>query len=462
MKKMKHIKRRILLILITSIITSVSLPTMTLGSSEIQKSTDTILIIDLFGYIVCPTDEDPIKPEETGQLKIIQNRDAKFVDIEVSLKDMSFYYHTISVEKEFFLDSKGCFMIRYEIDDPLKGFFMEIKCLTHITLCNLAFDNSICQFNYDGILDKGFDNFELISTIEPLTSMTHLEMPRNYDVSSNEIRQTILLQQKNSLFIDNKNYFKKIETQSPLSAITFTNYGIVHENWIRYDHWIGKILHPTQLPAYWETETDIDIAIRRNHAHESQVKSDLQYYNRDQIELGHGYSRNILAYEMVCHGDETPIEGTWYLWTHEYVLWLWPFWYVWVWAHTGTITPSEIEALWYHSVQGNVEIDVKPWNTIVFADVCCGYTDSSSGMSQAWVDNGAEAFIGATITVPVCDGDYLINDEIMWAFWEELCENGGTVSSATIALCNTPYGISANWNLGDEWKIMGNQYAILS
>lgn len=75
-------------------------------------------------------------------------------------------------------------------------------------------------------------------------------------------------------------------------------------------------------------------------------------------------------------------------------------------------------------------------------------------MVHAWVDYGAEAFIGATVNVPIPE-----NDQFTGAFWEELCELGGTVRSATIALCNN-YGYG--WNLGDEWKIMGNQYATLA
>jgi hypothetical protein len=84
-------------------------------------------------------------------------------------------------------------------------------------------------------------------------------------------------------------------------------------------------------------------------------------------------------------------------------------------------------------------------------------------MAHAWVDYGAEAFIGATISVPIADqyGNRW-NDGFVGAFWEELCENEGTIRSATIALCdyyNAHYG--SGWNLGDEWKIMGNQYATL-
>lgn len=67
-----------------------------------------------------------------------------------------------------------------------------------------------------------------------------------------------------------------------------------------------------------------------------------------------------------------------------------------------------------------------------------------------------------TITVDISiEGDRR-NDGFVGAFWEELCENEGTINSATTELCayyNSHYG--SGWNLGDEWKIMGNQYATL-
>lgn len=429
------------------------------NSFQKQKFEDIILTIDIFGYKVSPTDKNPIEKDEIGILNIIQEKKLTTVDIEIVLKFGKFTFLSIPVEKEIIFDLNGDFIIRYEIEDSYQGFFMEANSLSDITMFNLAFDNGLFQFNYDGILDKGIDDFQLVSIKDPLVFKVESEFPRECEMPLDELKQEILLLQETNLFIDNDRYIKMTGISSPLLSVIFTDYGLVHENWIIDDSWVGYMLFPAQLPDYWETYTNIDIGVRRYHGSESQVKSDLQYYNRDQIQGGHGYVRNVLAYEMVCHGAESTSYHNWYLYQHVQVLWWWE------WRLTGTITPSEIDNLWYHSYNPStdLEIDVYPTNTIVFADVCWGYSDSSSGMASVWYDNGAKAFIGATISVPIAYYGNRWNDGFVGAFWEELCENDGTIHSATIALCdyyNAHYG--SGWNLGDEWKIMGNQYATLT
>jgi hypothetical protein len=428
-------------------------PLDVVNSSQKQRSEEIILKIDIFGYRVCPTDENPIERDELGILNIAQKEKLTNVEIEIVLKFGEFNFLSIPVEKELILDLNGDFIIRYEIEDPLQGFFMEVNSLFDVTMFNLAFNNGIFQFNYDGILDKGNNDFQLDSASDLLIFNENSEFPQVNKLSIDELKQEISSYQKNSLKIDNKRYLESIKSKSILSPITFINYGLVHENWIKYDSWIGMMLLPADLPDYWESNTNIDIGVRRDHGSESQVKSDIQLYSTDLFEGGHGYVHDILAYEMVTHGGDS-----WYLYQHVRHQFLWWIW--WTWEHTSTIVPSEIRNLWYHSYDPlyDIEIDVYPTNTIVFADVCHGYSDSSSGMAHAWYDYGATAFVGATIDVPIYEDGTRVNDQFVGAFWEELCENGGTIHSATIALCNN-YG--HGWNLNDEWKIMGSQYATL-
>jgi len=443
--------------LVKSNITTANLSTENLSevvnSSQKQKSEEIILKIDIFGYRVCPTDENPVERDELGILNIVQKEKLTTVEIEIVLKFGEFNFHSIPVEKELILDSNGDFIIRYEIEDPLHGFFMEANSLFDVTMFNLAFNNGIFQFNFDGILDKGTDDFQLDSASDLLIFNVNSEFPQVSKLSIDELKQEISSYQKNSLKIDNKRYLESLQSKSTRSYITFIDYGLVHENWIKYDSWIGYMLLPADLPDYWESNTNIDIGVRRDHGSESQVKSDIQFYNRDFIQGGHGYVHDILAYEMVTHGGDS-----WYLYQHVRHQFLWIVW--WTWELTGTIEPSEIRDLWYHSYDPfyDIEIDVNPTNTIVFADVCDGYSDSSSGMAHAWCDYGAMAFVGATVNVPIYEEGTRVNDQFVGAFWEELCENGGTIRSATIALCDN-YG--HGWNLNDEWKIMGNQYATL-
>jgi len=89
------------------------------------------------------------------------------------------------------------------------------------------------------------------------------------------------------------------------------------------------------------------------------------------------------------------------------------------------------------------------------SDSCFGYYKPPSTdptMAKAFVEYGASAFVGATISVPAASDNY------MRAFWNDLCQGNYNVRHATITLCNT-YG--QGWNLGDEWRIYGNQYATL-
>lgn len=73
-------------------------------------------------------------------------------------------------------------------------------------------------------------------------------------------------------------------------------------------------------------------------------------------------------------------------------------------------------------------------------------------MAKAFVDYGAAAFVGATIGIP------WISDTYMRAFWHDLCQDNENVRTATITLCDTH---GNGWNLGDEWRIYGNQYKTL-
>jgi len=148
---------------------------------------------------------------------------------------------------------------------------------------------------------------------------------------------------------------------------------------------------------------------------------------------------------MVAHGGPDYGDDYW----HIHQRWLW------FWILRGMIYPSEIRNLWYHSYNPitDEEIDVNPWDTIVLSDSCHGFYVSSNSMAHAWVDYGAEAYVGAIISIPILD-----NDEYIGAFWERLCQGDGTVRQATIDLCNEHGG---GWNLGDEWRILGNQYATL-
>ena len=59
-------------------------------------------------------------------------------------------------------------------------------------------------------------------------------------------------------------------------------------------------------------------------------------------------------------------------------------------------------------------------------DACYSYSDGGSPtVAHLFVDYGADAFVGSIIEVP---GD---SDDFMYVFWESLCQDDETVSTAT-------------------------------
>ncbi len=61
---------------------------------------------------------------------------------------------------------------------------------------------------------------------------------------------------------------------------------------------------------------------------------------------------------------------------------------------------------------------------IIHATVCYGYSGDSGipSMAKAFVDHGAAAFVGATVSVPAKHGDEFTGD-----FWFDLCQSDTTV-----------------------------------
>lgn len=413
-----------------------------------QKYEEINLEIEIYGYKVNPIDTFPIERDETGLLHLTQHYKENTVDLKIILKFGTFFFKSIPVEQEVVFDKIGQYEIYYEIEDPIQNFFMQICCKLDYTWFNLAFDNGDYQFNYDGLLVQGVDDFGFCTDINPLIYNTDGIFLPNDNIGINQLKQCIVFWQQNCLQIDNKRYLERIESVSS-SRFSITKYGLVHENWCKQFNWEGWIQHAAQLPSYWSTHTSVDIGVRRYHVTIAQVKSDLQYYNRDYYDgCAGGFIRDTLIYEMICHG------GTQY--GHDY-------WDIYVWngenyENQGQIVWDEIHDLWghyYNPATGEI-IDIFPTDTIVFADLCYGYCDYDEHMAWYWIDDGAECFIGATIPLPLYEYGDLVNDRYVWAFWEELCEEGETIRSATIVLCEE-YG--HGWNLGEEWRIKGNQYA---
>ena len=87
------------------------------------------------------------------------------------------------------------------------------------------------------------------------------------------------------------------------------------------------------------------------------------------------------------------------------------------------------------------------------AAVCFGYykpPSTNPTMAKAFVDNGADAFVGSTITIP---GDL---DVPMDIFWGSLSEENEGVGTATDDMCD-----GFEWTYGTDWKIYGDTQTTL-
>lgn len=108
---------------------------------------------------------------------------------------------------------------------------------------------------------------------------------------------------------------------------------------------------------------------------------------------------------------------------------------------------------------------------IIHATVCYGYSGNSGtpSMAKAFVDKGAEAFVGATVGIPV-----LHNDEFTGDFWYDMCQSDKTIFQATQSYIAThnyyddyleppevEENLNIDWIYGTHIKIYGNTNAKL-
>lgn len=340
------------------------------------------------------------------------------------------------------------FNLYYQIEDPLDGFFMTMFITANIVFIDLAFDDGDCQYCYNGIVSKEY--LSLNPYFNQQIKTVHSNFRKEaYKIDLDNMIQEFRDFQSSSVKIFQNNKEKEIETTSSIST---TNYGIAHECRDFSDVNLAEI-----LPSYfWEPYSEIDFGIHRSKPSEAQVKSDLQYYNKDYVNYPFdGYIRNIKAYAM--YAESYPDANTDWLIKYKYYWWGKEIYY--------WLTPSEVTSLWY-SQQGTYDTVVYPTDMIIHATVCFGFSGSNDipHMAQAFVWYGATAYIGAA-NVPI---PRLHNDDFTHNFWYCLCQLDTTVLSATnyyIERHNLyndyPPGYNINWVYNNHIKIYGNTDAKL-
>lgn len=467
--------RFILFYLIFTSITLSSLLMLSVGFSQsstseafIEESSYNLEILDIqsrmsknpfsqdfsiFGYRLKVEDSQPIIRDENGLLIFYQDK-TTFVDVTLELRWNNFEFKNIPLFGTLYFNKDGCKNFYYQIEDPLKGFFMTLIITAETTYIDLAFDDKFSQYCYNGLASKGYMSFNPYFTQQ--FEIVQVDVERNTQtISIDNAIQTLKDFQGSSISIYQNDERKEIVTYS---GITHTDYGLAHEC---CDLSIVNLAE--DLPDdYWEPFTGIDYGIYRRTPSEAQVKSDLQYYNRDEGIYGDGYSRDVKAYAI--YAESNPTRNTeWYI--RKY----WRWWKGWVYEW---LTPSEVTSLWYYDYAGGHWIDVEPYNTIIHATVCYGYSgnDGIPHMAKAFVDYGAEAYVGCTKAVPG-----IHNDDFTEDFWHDLCQSDRTVYQATISYIDEhneyvgDYGetregedMDIDWIYGTHIKIYGNVNARLA
>ena len=457
-------------ILITLIFTSISFSSLIIISTEFKQSNVTEIFMKedsidteilevqslintntlsqefpIFGYRLKVEDTQPIIRDENGLLIIRQDK-INFVDLTLKLKWNDFEFTGVPVYGIIYINKNEIKDFYYHIEDPFNGFFMTMVITAEMTYIDLAFDDGNCQYCYNGLVSKGYMLFNPYFTHQ--TEIVHLNIEKNTQVISlNNMIQTLKDFQRASIKIyQNEDKNEVLGTRS----FSYRKYGIAHEC---ADFTTVNLAE--DLPDdYWEPYTEIDYGIYRRTPTENQVKSDLRYYNMDVFAK---YARDIKAYAMYAHSN--PEENT--NWLIRY-WWVWDWWpwighYVYEW-----LTPSEVASLWFYQSYPE-EVHVYPTDMIIHATVCYGYSgnDGIPHMAKAFVDYGAAAYVGATVSIP---GKH--NDDFTGDFWYDLCQSDDTVYQATQSYISThnyyddypttPENLNIDWVYGTHIKIYGS------
>ena len=103
---------------------SASVSTLNPRSFQPQPFKQRQLDFDIFGYRVNPIDTFPITRDEQGTLHLEQLKKG-YLNIKIDSRFGFFYFNSIIVEQEIYIDLNSEFIQRYEIEDPLQGFFSE-------------------------------------------------------------------------------------------------------------------------------------------------------------------------------------------------------------------------------------------------------------------------------------------------------------------------------------------------
>jgi len=334
---------------------------------------------------------------------------------------------------------------------------MEFLIANNTVYVNIAFEANEYQLSFDGIMYGNFLEISKGDALPPSSEqLIAIELMKQY-LKENQNKGPLIY--KSPSFLQKSSEVTK--TSRLTRGVSYTNYGVAHDLFdLDEDHGIDNPSYLRKLrDYYWEPYSSIDIGIWRYMPSESQVKSDLQYYNKDYYDgFASGYIRDILAYNVLT--EDISFQGKlpgpdWEVYQWQLFLWWWSQNLV------GVVLPCEVRGLWYHSYNPSTgeEIDVYPTNSLIFSHTCNGWSAGLSDyrgpeMAHAFYDYGAGAFVGShTYTYAWCENT--LPDPARIYFWDSLCQQNENVGTALDDYCAFLSGVFG-YNMRPEWHIMGS------
>ncbi|MHA1112061.1 MAG: hypothetical protein ACTSRE_13215 [Promethearchaeota archaeon] len=389
----------------------------TFGIGDVRNDT---LNMNVFGYSLQIEEKSPITRDLEGSLSLeLQSFSQDSTNINVLLDSAfgSYEIHTIPVSFEIIKGLQNNLLFMYTIDKPSDGFFMNLAVYPSESFVSLAFDGGNKQIIYDGISNIGYCESNMIlgskATLIDMNTTVNSLNPIN-ETNFNDYLSESRDKQLDSL------YCVKSESNpiAPKSAELYpihVGYGIVHNIADNVQLLFGEDIADKMAEA-----SSIDYTLYRDGPSESTVKSDLQYYNKEDLT----YDRKIYAYHSFSHGTDTNAD------------WYWPG------LFPSRLSAAEVENLWGYS-GGNFYY---PYYMLIKATNCHGMDPLD--MADAFIDYGANAYVGNT------DTDYNLEemdldcdeDASHDGFWEALIDHGDTVSTARS-------DIISEWNDHNTYEI---------
>ncbi|MHA1602811.1 MAG: hypothetical protein ACTSXK_18070 [Promethearchaeota archaeon] len=360
-----------------------------IGSKNVQSMNSRFSSANfpIFGYSLQVEKLHPMDLDENGKIFLSQKKELNkfnlankdFLNISIQLKSGNYEFRNVHVNGSIFMDQDNHQMYTYDIEQSTSGFFMSMDIYSNITKIDLAFDGGDRQLCYKGYINRGYSSLNLYFTrgLEKYSVKGNEKslLPQS-KLSFEDDRQQMMNKAVNNLHIF-KSEHKENSTHPKSAGFVTYKFGIVHNvafgknNGNDYFSWIDN-----EIYMYMSYTRQLYDYFFRDDPSESLVKSDLQYYNEDLFENGHGYKRDILLYTIYAHGmfgfsRRWQMEGSFHY-----------------------LYPSEVRSLWYHHETnfGMDFKDVNPNNMIILAKVCWGL--KSNQMADAFVDYGATAFAG--------------------------------------------------------------------